>query len=116
MAGPGPDRAVDPHLERQCDYGVLKAVGLTPRQIATSLVGAHATLALIGALLSIPAGIGFYLTVYAVAGGDGRDLVIAPWWWLALVPAGALVIVTAATSLPARLFTRIPTAQALRYE
>jgi putative ABC transport system permease protein len=102
--------------ERIRDYGVLKAVGLTPRQIAASLVGAHATLALIAALLSIPAGIAFFRTVYAVAGGDGRDLVIAPWWWLALVPAGALVIVTAATSLPARLATRIATAQALRYE
>jgi ABC-type lipoprotein release transport system permease subunit len=42
--------------------------------------------------------------------------VIAPWWSLALVPVGAVLTVVAATSLPARLATRIPTADALRYE
>jgi putative ABC transport system permease protein len=102
--------------ERIRDYGVLKTIGFTPRQIASSLVGAHAALALIAALLSIPAGIALYVTVYGIAGGSGDDLVIAPWWWLALVPIGTVLMVIVATSLPARLATRIPTAGALRYE
>jgi hypothetical protein len=34
----------------------------------------------------------------------------------ALVPIATLLMVAAATSLPARLATRIPTADALRYE
>ena len=102
--------------ERIRDYGVLKAVGLTPRQIASSLVGAHAAVALVAALLSIPLGIGLYLTVYGIAGGSSEDRVIAPWWWLALVPIATVLMVVAATSLPARLATRIPTAHALRYE
>jgi ABC-type lipoprotein release transport system permease subunit len=42
--------------------------------------------------------------------------VLAPWWWLALVPIGTVLVVVAATTLPARLATRIPTADALRYE
>ena len=54
--------------------------------------------------------------VYGIAGGSAEDRVIAPWWWLALVPIGAMLMVVAATSLPARLATRIPTADALRYE
>ena len=41
---------------------------------------------------------------------------IAPWWSLALVPIATVIMVVAATSLPARLATRIPTADALRYE
>ena len=102
--------------ERIRDYGVLKAVGLTPRQIASSLVGAHAAVALVAALLSIPLGLGLYLTVYGIAGGSSEDRVIAPWWWLALVPIATVIVVVAATSLPARLATRIPTADALRYE
>jgi ABC-type lipoprotein release transport system permease subunit len=102
--------------ERIRDYSVLKTVGLTPRQIAWSLVGAHATLGLIAALLSIPLGIGLYLAVYAAVGADADDLVLAPWWWLALVPVGALPVIAGITSLPARLATRIPSAQALRYE
>jgi ABC-type antimicrobial peptide transport system permease subunit len=102
--------------ERVRDYGVLKAIGLTPGQIASSLVSAHAAVASVAALLSIPLGIGLYVAVYNVAGGSGEDLVIAPWWSLALVPVGAVLTVVAATSLPARLATRIPTADALRYE
>ncbi len=102
--------------ERIRDYGVLKAVGLTPRQIASSLVSTHAAVALFAALLSIPVGIALYVTIYGIAGGSSEDRVIAPWWWLALVPIGTLLVVVAATSIPARLATRIPTADALRYE
>jgi ABC-type lipoprotein release transport system permease subunit len=102
--------------ERIRDYGVLKAIGLTPKQIASSLVSAHAALALIAALVSIPVGVELYRAVYAVAGGDSQDLVIAPWWSLALVPIATILVVAGATSLPARLATRIPTADALRYE
>jgi ABC-type antimicrobial peptide transport system permease subunit len=102
--------------ERIRDYGVLKAIGLTPREIASSLVSAHAALALLAAVVSVPAGIGMYVTVYAIAGGDSKDLVLAPWWWLALVPIAAMLLVAGATSLPAGLATRIPTADALRYE
>ena len=43
--------------ERVRDYGVLKTIGLTPRQIATSLVSAHTALAVVAAIVSIPAGI-----------------------------------------------------------
>jgi predicted lysophospholipase L1 biosynthesis ABC-type transport system permease subunit len=102
--------------ERIRDYGVLKTVGLTPGQIASSLVGAHAVLALIAALLSIPIGIALFRAAFGIAGGDGDDLVIASWWSLTLVPIGTLLVVAGATSLPARLATRIPTADALRYE
>jgi putative ABC transport system permease protein len=102
--------------ERIRDYGVLKAIGLTPREIASSVVSAHAAVALVAALLSIPVGIGLYFTVYEIAGGSAEERVIAPWWWLALVPIGTVLMVVAATSLPARIATRIPTADALRYE
>ena len=102
--------------ERVRDYGVLKAIGLTPGQIAASLVSAHAAVASIAAVLSIPIGIGLFVAAYNIAGGSSEDLVIAPWWSLALVPVGAVITVVGATSLPARLATRIPTADALRYE
>jgi putative ABC transport system permease protein len=102
--------------ERVRDYGVLKAIGLTPRQLTSSLVSAHAALALLAALASIPIGIALYVAVYGIAGGDSEDLVLALWWWLALVPIATVLVVVGATSLPARLATRIPTADALRYE
>ena len=102
--------------ERIRDYGVLKAIGLTPGQITFTVVSAHAVLAVVGSLVAIPLGIGLYLGAYAGASGTTEDAVIAPWWSLALIPVGTVLAVSAVTSLPARLATRIRTADALRYE
>jgi putative ABC transport system permease protein len=102
--------------ERIRDYGVLRAIGLTPRQITSTVVSAHAALALIASLLAIPLGIGLYLAMYGIAGDTTEDAVIATWWLLAPIPIGTVLLVIAATSLPARLATRIRTADALRYE
>jgi ABC-type lipoprotein release transport system permease subunit len=54
--------------------------------------------------------------MHKIAAGTTKDAVIAPWWSLALIPVGTVLLVIAATSLPARLATRMPTAEALRYE
>jgi ABC-type antimicrobial peptide transport system permease subunit len=102
--------------ERIRDYGVLKTIGLTPRQITSTVVGAHASLAMLASLFAIPLGIGLYLALFAIAGDTTEEAVIAPWWSLALIPIGTELVVVAATSLPARLATRICTADALRYE
>jgi ABC-type antimicrobial peptide transport system permease subunit len=102
--------------ERIRDYGVLKAIGLTPRQITSTVVGAHTALAVLASLLAIPLGIGLYLALFRIAGDTTEEAVIAPWWSLAMIPIGTVLLVIAATSLPARLATRIRTADALRYE
>jgi putative ABC transport system permease protein len=102
--------------ERIRDYGVLKAIGLTPTQITSTLVSAHAALAVVASLLAIPLGIGLYLALVKAASGTTEDAVLAPWWSLALIPIGTVLVVVAATSVPARLATRIRTADALRYE
>jgi putative ABC transport system permease protein len=102
--------------ERIRDYGVLKAIGLTPTQITSTVVSAHTALAVAASLIAIPLGIGLYLALYQIAGDTTEDAVIAPWWSLALIPIGTVIIVAAATTLPARLATRIRTADALRYE
>ncbi len=102
--------------ERIRDYGVLKAIGLTPGQIVSTVVSAHAALAALASLLAIPLGIGLYLALFRIAGDATEDAIIAPWWSLALIPIGTVLVVVVATSLPARLATRIHTADALRYE
>jgi ABC-type antimicrobial peptide transport system permease subunit len=73
-------------------------------------------LALPAALLSIPLGIGLYLALYQAASGNTTDAVLTPWQWLALIPVATLLLVVAATGLPARLATRIRTADALRFD
>ena len=91
-------------------------MGLTPRQLTWSLVGAHAAVASLAAVLAVPAGLALYAGVYAAAGGSGDDLVLAPWWSLGLVPVATVALVACAMSPPARIATRMPAADALRYE
>ena len=102
--------------ERIREFGVLKAIGVTPRQITSTLVGAHVALAVVAALLAIPLGIGLYLSLSLIASGTTEDVVLAPVWSLALIPVGTVLVVVAATGIPARLAARIRTADALQYE
>jgi ABC-type antimicrobial peptide transport system permease subunit len=102
--------------ERVRDYGVLKAIGLTPGQLISTVISSHAALALLASLVAVPLGIGLFFALSKIASGTTEDVVIAPWWSLALIPIGTVVLVAAATSLPAWLATRIHTADALRYE
>ena len=102
--------------ERIRDYGVLKAIGLTPRQITSTVISTHAALALAASLLAVPLGVGLYLALALITSGTTQDAVVAPWQSLALIPIGAVLIVIVATSVPARLATRIRTSEALRYE
>jgi putative ABC transport system permease protein len=102
--------------ERIHDFGVLRTVGFTPHQVSSSLVGAHAALAMIAAVISIPLGVGLFSSVYALAGGDRKDLVVARWWWLGLLPLAAAGVVIIATGLPARHSARTPITSSLRYE
>jgi putative ABC transport system permease protein len=102
--------------ERVRDFGVLRTVGFTPHQVSSSLVGAHTAIAFVAALVSIPLGVGLYVGVYGLAGGDRSGLVVAPWWWLGLVPVAAAVAVVLATGLPARASARTAITDALRSE
>ena len=102
--------------ERIRDYGVLKAIGLTPRQITSTVISSHAALALVASLLAVPLGVGLYLSLAWITSGTTEDAVVAPWRSLALIPIGTVLVVVVATSVPARLATRIRTSDALRYE
>jgi putative ABC transport system permease protein len=103
--------------ERIRDFGVLRAVGLTPHQVTLSVAGTHAALAIVASVFSIPAGVGLYLALYAIASGEGgAAATIAPWWWLAIVPIAVCLATVVATAVPACLAARVPTADAVRYE
>jgi putative ABC transport system permease protein len=102
--------------EQVRDFGVLKAVGLTPAQITASLVSAQALMAVFAALLSIPLGLGLYLAVVSITGGSEDGAVFAPWWYLALVPFVVPAAVAMTTSVPARLAAQIRVGEAVRYE
>jgi putative ABC transport system permease protein len=103
--------------ERTRDFGILKTIGLTPGQIASSIVSTHALLAIIASALSIPLGIALYYLLYALATGTTDDPAqLAPWSWLVLIPCGAALLAILATILPARIAAKSSPASTLRYE
>ena len=103
--------------ERIRDFGVLRAIGLTPNQVTSSLVSVHSAIALISSLISIPVGLALYLAIYWLASGSSdTKLVTTPWWWLVAVPIAIPFATAVASSLPARLAAQIPPADAVRYE
>jgi putative ABC transport system permease protein len=101
--------------ERLRDFGVLKAIGLTPRQVTSSLVAPYAALAVLAGVLSVPIGTALYVAVYKAAGGEG-DPATAAWPSLVLVPVATVITVVPFTSIPARIVMRAPAAEVLRYE
>ena len=94
----------------------LRRSASRPGQITSTVISAHAVLALVASLLAVPLGVGLYLALAWITSGTTEEAVVAPWRSLALIPIGAVLVVVAATSVPARLATRIRPSDALRYE
>jgi len=65
---------------------------------------------------SIPLGTGLYLAVLKLTSGTVHGAVLAPWWYLALVPVAVPAAVAVTTSMPARLAAQTAVAEAVRYE
>jgi putative ABC transport system permease protein len=97
------------------DFGILKSLGLTPREVAATVVSPFGLLAAVAGVVSLPVGVLLFRVVYAVSGGDGAPAP-APWSWLLPVPLATVLMVLLSTAAPARLAGRSPAARALRVE
>jgi putative ABC transport system permease protein len=102
--------------ERVRDVGVLKAVGLTPRQVSASVFAANGLAGFVAALVGIPLGLALFFCVYKIVNGNTELAVFPAWWALALVPAATALAVVAVSALPARRAARLQVVAALRYE
>jgi putative ABC transport system permease protein len=104
--------------ERRRDYAIFTTLGLTPRQLLTTVTSSGSLLAIVAILVGVPLGaIVFHELVIATNPTDGPDLVTNPtWWWLVLLLPATLVFTTIASLLPARQAAEIKPAEALRYE
>ena len=88
---------------------VTRALGATATQLTAGLSAAQVLPAILGALLGIAGGYGLFMVA-----NQGGSVSQPPAWWLAAALIGTLVAVAALTSIPARLGTRIPVAEALQ--
>ncbi|MFC7586251.1 ABC transporter permease [Nonomuraea antimicrobica] len=108
--------------ERRRDIGVLKSIGMTPRQVTVMMVTSMAAVGAAGGLLGIPIGVAAHrLIVPAMA--DAADLMLPAFmldvWRLPmlalLMPAGVLIAVLGAY-VPARSPARLTIARVLHNE
>ncbi len=108
--------------ERVHDFGVFKAVGMTPRQTMAMVICSVAGTGLAAGLIAIPAGIALHHAVLPVMGHAAQTAIPAailhayqPWEIVLLALAGLLIAVAGALA-PASWAARTRTAAALRAE
>jgi ABC-type antimicrobial peptide transport system permease subunit len=99
-------------LDAQRPSALARAFGATPGQVSTGLTVAQLIPALLGGILSVPAGISLYRVATGVAGGAPNASL--PVSWMAAVIVGTVVVVAALTLFPARAGARRPVAAVLR--
>ncbi len=104
--------------ERARDFGVLKAIGLTPRGVLAVVNAGGAVLGLIAIVAGIPLGILIFRALMAaMSPSEGTDIVGTPGVAaLALVIPAVLAVTALASSLPARRAAATRTAVVLRAE
>ena len=104
--------------ERARDFGILKAIGLTPRGVLGVVTSGGAALALIAVAVGIPVGIVlFRMLMTAMSPSEGADIVGTPGpFALALIVPFVLAVTVLASSLPARGAARASAAAVLRAE
>ncbi|RAY12844.1 ABC transporter permease [Actinomadura craniellae] len=108
--------------DRARDFGVLKSLGATPRQVLTVVLASMAALGLVGGLIGVPLGIAAYRVVMPAMTETG-DLVlpygfteIFPWPLLALAVLAGVAIALLGALIPAGRAARIRTAAVLHSE
>lgn len=108
--------------DRRRDLGMLKAIGMTPRQVTAMMVVSMAALGTVGGLFGIPLGMALHrLIVRTMA--DAAGLTPAPFLVDVWQPAGLAALVLAGTAIamlgafiPARNAARLTIANALHTE
>jgi putative ABC transport system permease protein len=108
--------------DRRRDLGMLKSIGMTPRQVTVMTVTSMAVLGALGSLLGVPLGMAAFEVVFPrmAAGADlslpssMTDVWHAP--LLAVVSLAGLVITGMGAVIPARRAARLTVAEVLHNE
>src|SRR5690606_14922797 len=94
--------------ERTRELGVLRAVGMSRRQIRRAIRLESITIALFGTVLGMAMGIGFTAAVLTTLADDGFASPVVPLSTMVVIAAGAVIAGTVAAALPARRASRLP--------
>ncbi|MBG0562417.1 ABC transporter permease [Actinoplanes aureus] len=108
--------------DRRRDLGMLKSIGMTPRQVVTMTVTSMAALGVAGGLIGVPIGMAAHGWVVPLAADSAKvrlpDYVLAVWdpATLALMVFSGVLIAVLGALLPARRAARLTIARVLHNE
>ncbi len=103
-------------IERVREIGILRAAGMTRRQVWRSVVVEAGILGLAGAILGVVLGL-IVGGVMVVLAGGGLDVATGiPWQVVGLSVVLGVAVAMLAAAYPARLASRIPIVRAVQYE
>jgi putative ABC transport system permease protein len=105
--------------ERVRDFGIQKALGFTPAQIAGSVVVGAVTIVLIASLLGITLGMSlmeWFVSQVGIEIGAGPDFYIIHWGGMSLLLPILVLLAIISSLLPAIRAARLQVVDALRYE
>lgn len=101
-------------VERTRENGLLRALGMTRRQVSRLLTVEALVISLVGALLGIAAGIFFGAIGMTAIPADFAELIIAvPWLQITIVLVVAVVAAVIASWLPGRRASQVSPVEAL---
>lgn len=100
-------------LERTQEIGLLRAVGMTRRQLRRTIRGEAVVIAVLGAALGLVVGLFFGWALVSALGDLGLDTLAVPYLQLAVIVAIAAVAGVVAAALPARRAARMDVLQAI---
>ena len=104
-------------MERVREIGVLRAVGMTRRQVWRMVVVEAGIVGVIGALLGCLTGVAAGLVMIGLAGGLGGSAGIEiPWLILIVAAVFGVGVAILAAAYPARLASRMSIVRAVQYE
>lgn len=105
-------------VERTRELGILRALGLTRRQLWRTVLVEAGILGLVGSFLGVVAGIGAGFLMVGLARGPGSGTWPPAVPWLVVVLAGCFgtFVAVLAAAYPARLASRLPIVAALAHE
>ena len=105
--------------ERLRDFGIQKTLGLTPAQIAASVVVGTVLITLIALLIGVTLGMVVmesFIRQVGVAIGAGPDFYLIHWGGISLLLPILLVVAVVSSMLPAMRAARLEVTEALSYE
>ena len=102
--------------ERTRELGVLRAVGMSRRQVKRAIRLESITIAVFGTVLGMAMGLGFTAAALSTLSDDGFVAPVVPVQALVSIGVGAVVAGVVAAALPARRASRLPVLDAIRTE